>query len=81
MWGGASAAPLGLIVEARLNGAGAGKVSAQRGRRRRKYHSCMEGRYLTPHSTPRSEKREEEESTLTGKKKERERGDRNGIEA
>lgn len=26
---GASAAPLGLIVEARLNGAGAGKVSAQ----------------------------------------------------
>lgn len=30
--GGGSAVPLGLIVEARLNGAGAGKVSAQRGR-------------------------------------------------
>lgn len=38
-----SAVPLGVIVEARLNGAGAGKVSAQQGRLRRKYHSCMEG--------------------------------------
>lgn len=49
-WGGkdrgreeGSAVPLGVIVEARLNGAGAGKVSAQQGRLRRKYHSCMEG--------------------------------------
>lgn len=49
--------PVGLIVEARLNGARAGKVSAQRGRQRRKYHSCMEGRYLTPHSSLSSEKR------------------------
>lgn len=40
-WG--RAAPLGMIVEARLNGAGAGKVSVEQGRRRRKYHSCMEG--------------------------------------
>lgn len=55
-WG--SAVPLGLIVEARLNGAGAGKVSVQQGQQRRKYHGCMEGRYLTPHSTRRSEKRE-----------------------
>ncbi|KAK5857583.1 hypothetical protein PBY51_010819 [Eleginops maclovinus] len=60
-WGGMVGGPLGLIVEARLNGAGAGKVSAQRGQQRRKYHSCMEGRYLTPHSTPGSEKREEAE--------------------
>jgi len=37
------------------------KVSAQRGQQRRKYHSCMEGRYITPHSTLCSEKREEEE--------------------
>ncbi len=59
--GGVSTVPLGLIVEARLNGAGAGKVSAQQGRQRRKYHCCTEGRYLTPHSTLRSEKREEEE--------------------
>lgn len=63
-----SAVPLGLIVEARLNGAGAGKVSAQRGRQRRKYHSCTEGRYLTPHSTLRSEKREEEEPPRQKKK-------------
>lgn len=32
--GGGSAVPLGLIVEARLNGAGAGKVSVQRGQQR-----------------------------------------------
>ena len=56
-----SVAPVGLIVDSRLNGAGAGKVSAERGRRRRKYHGCMEGRYLTPHSTLCSEKIEEEE--------------------
>lgn len=41
--GGGRGGPLGLIVEARLNGAGAGKVSAQRVRQRRKYCSCMEG--------------------------------------
>lgn len=58
--GGGAVVPLGLIVEARLNGAGAGKVSAQQGQQRRKYHSCVEGRHLTPHSTLCSEKREEE---------------------
>lgn len=51
VWGGwRVTVPLGLIVEARLNGARAGKVSAQQGQKKRKYCSCMEGRYLTPHS-------------------------------
>lgn len=61
VWGGWRVTmPLGRIVEARLNGAGAGKVSAQQGWQKRKYHSCMEGRYLTPHSILCSVKREEE---------------------
>lgn len=68
--GGVCSVPLGLIVEARLNGAGAGKVSAQRGQQRRKYYSCMEGRYLTPHSTLCSEKRGEGGATLTDRETE-----------
>lgn len=48
----------GADCRSRLNGAGAGKVSVRQGQQRRKYHSCMEGRYLTPHSTLSSEKRE-----------------------
>lgn len=70
---GGCSVPQGLIVEARLNGAGAGKVSAQRGQQRRKYYSCMEGRYLTPHSTLCSEKREVEEEP-------REQRDRNATQ-
>lgn len=60
VWGGwRVTVPLGLIVEARQHGARAGKVSTQQGQQKRKYRSCMEGRYLTPHSILCSVKREE----------------------
>lgn len=68
--GGGFAAPLGPIVEARLNGARAGKVSAQRCQQRRKYHSCEEARYLTPHSHS-VQRKERRRSHSDRKKKER----------